>query len=124
MASVASTAMTVRRASHGTRAEARIGAGFRHPGPARSVSIVVRGRVQGGGYRWFARDVAVAHGVSGWVRNRRDGSVEAELHGSEASVDAVLAALRQGPASARVEGLAVTDAAAADAAGFEIRPTD
>ena len=89
----------------------------------KSVTVVVSGRVQGVGYRWFARDAADSHGVSGWVRNRRDGSVEAELHGAADDVDAVLSALREGPASARVEELAVSGVTAGDATGFEIRPT-
>lgn len=74
----------------------------------RSLRVIVRGRVQGVGYRWFARETASAHGVSGWVRNRRDGTVEAELHGDDAAVSTVLAALRAGTAHSRVDEVAVT----------------
>lgn len=84
---------------------------------------VATGRVQGVGYRWFTRDNAVEHGVAGWVRNRRDGTVEAELHGANADVQAVLAAMTQGPGGAQVDTLAVSDVAASSTPGFEIRPT-
>ena len=84
--------------------------------------VVVRGRVQGVGFRWFVREAATRHGVTGWVRNLRDGSVEAELHGTDADVQTVIDAMAQGPAGARVDDVAATQAAEASAAGFEIRP--
>ena len=83
----------------------------------------MRGQVQGVGFRWFTRDAAAAHGVAGWVRNRRDGNVEAELHGSDADVQAVLDAMSHGPPGAQVDEVAVTDASAPPSRGFEIRPT-
>lgn len=83
----------------------------------------MRGRVQGVGFRWFTRDAAAAHSVAGWVRNRRDGTVEAELHGSDADVQAVLDAMTQGPPGAQVDEVAVTDVSAPTSRGFEIRPT-
>lgn len=91
-----------------------------------AVRVVVRGRVQGVGYRWFVRDAASAHGASGWVRNRRDGSVEALLCGAADAVDAVLTAMAEGPAHARIDEIATMDAASDPAdtpAGFEIRST-
>lgn len=87
-----------------------------------SVRVVTHGRVQSVGYRWFVRDAARQHGVTGWVRNLRDGSVEAELHGTDADVQTVIDAMAQGPAGARVDDVAVTQAAEVSAAGFEIRP--
>jgi len=57
----------------------------------------------------------------GWVRNRPDGTVEAELHGTDADVQAVLDAMAHGPADAHVDGLGITDADAPTATGFEIR---
>ena len=51
------------------------------------VRVVVSGDVQGVGYRYTMRMVAREVGVTGWVRNRRDGSVEAEIEGSDAQVD-------------------------------------
>ena len=88
--------------------------------------MVVRGRVQGVGYRWFVCDVASGRGLSGWVRNRRDGSVEAELHGADAAVEAALSAMARGPAAARVDDITVDDVAVSDlsAIRLEIRPTD
>lgn len=87
----------------------------------RSVQVVVRGHVQGVGFRWFTRDAARERGVTGWVRNRRDGSVEAELHGADADVETVLDRMRHGPAGARVGELDVTEATATAEVGFEIR---
>ena len=91
-----------------------------------SKRVRVRGRVQGVGYRWFTRDSAEAHRVSGWVRNRRDGTVEAELHGEADDVEATLAEMRLGPVHARVDHVEVTSIDAVDsgiASGFEFRPT-
>jgi len=65
--------------------------------------IIVRGRVQGVGYRAFVEREALRRGVEGWVRNRRDGSVEAVFAGALEKVDAVVEACRRGPYSARVE---------------------
>ena len=63
-----------------------------------------RGRVQGVGYRAFVEDAAARRGLHGWVRNRRDGSVEAVFSGAAAAVDAMIEACRKGPPSARVDG--------------------
>ncbi len=63
----------------------------------RSVEIIVRGRVQGVGYRAWTKGVAEARGLSGTVRNRHDGSVEAHLAGPADAVAAVIEACRQGP---------------------------
>jgi len=65
--------------------------------------IIVRGRVQGVGYRAFVEREALRRGIEGWVRNRRDGSVEAVFSGALEKVDAVVEACRRGPYSARVE---------------------
>jgi acylphosphatase len=67
--------------------------------------LVARGRVQGVGYRAFVASAAMAAGLSGWVRNRRDGSVEALLAGAEEAVEEVVSACRRGPPMARVDGL-------------------
>lgn len=89
----------------------------------RSVRVIVSGRVQGVGYRWFAHEIARAHGITGWVRNRRDGTVEAELHGDAEAIDDATSALRQGPRSARVDALQIADVGFERPEGFEIRPT-
>ena len=74
--------------------------------------LSVRGRVQGVGYRAFVEHEALRHGVEGWVRNRRDGSVEAVLAGSAAKVEAVVAACRRGPFAARIDALYEQEVAA------------
>jgi acylphosphatase len=70
----------------------------------------IRGRVQGVGYRAFVDHEARSRDLEGWVRNRRDGSVEALFAGPAETVTAMIAACRRGPSSARVE--AVQDQAA------------
>ena len=65
--------------------------------------FVISGRVQGVGFRWFARDVAVREGVTGWVRNLPDGRVEALVEGDAEAVTRVERSLRQGPPGARVQ---------------------
>ena len=87
--------------------------------------VVVRGRVQGVGFRAWTRGEAVRRGLAGHVRNCPDGSVEALLSGPPEAVEAMLAALRYGPAGARVAEVAVAEAAVADAprpagGGFDI----
>ena len=67
--------------------------------------VTVRGRVQGVGYRYFVERAARSHDIEGWVRNRRDGSVEAVFAGPAEAVAAIIAACRRGPSSARVEAL-------------------
>jgi len=67
--------------------------------------VTIRGRVQGVGYRYFVEREAQLRDLEGWVRNRRDGSVEAVFSGSEEAVTAMIAACRRGPSSARVEAL-------------------
>lgn len=65
----------------------------------------LRGRVQGVGYRWFARGVARELGLVGRVRNLRDGSVEIEVAGEPERVETFKARVRQGPPGAVVAGL-------------------
>ena len=84
--------------------------------------VIVRGRVQGVCFRHFTREAAASCGVSGWVRNRPDGTVEAVGAGPLANVERWLAALHSGPTFARVD--AVEDVAAdpqEPLAGFEVR---
>jgi acylphosphatase len=71
--------------------------------------VMIRGRVQGVGYRAFVADAAEAQALEGWVRNRRDGSVEAVFAGREAAVAAVIEACRKGPSHARVEAADVEE---------------
>jgi acylphosphatase len=69
--------------------------------------VTIRGRVQGVGYRAWVEHEAIARGLEGWVRNRRDGSVEALFAGPADVVTDMVARCRRGPSSARVD--AVTD---------------
>jgi acylphosphatase len=66
------------------------------------VHLIIEGRVQGVWFRDSTRNEALALGVSGWVRNRRDGTVEAVAEGPEAQVKKLVAWCHQGPPSARV----------------------
>lgn len=85
------------------------------------VRVRVTGRVQGVAYRAWTRDKAEALGLTGWVRNERDGSVTALLVGPDAQVEAMLAAMRRGPPAAQVRDVTVAEAEAEPTAGFEIR---
>ena len=69
--------------------------------------LIVTGRVQGVGYRDSLRDEAEKRNVRGWVRNRRDGSVEALVQGLPDAVDEIIAWARRGPSMARVTDLRV-----------------
>lgn len=77
---------------------------------AAAVRVSIRGRVQGVGYRAWTEFTARAHGLTGWVRNRRDGSVEAVFAGAADDVRAMIAACRQGPPGARVDAIEETQA--------------
>jgi acylphosphatase len=88
--------------------------------------VVVEGVVQGVGYREFARRAALRLNVSGWVRNRSDGAVEALLRGSRADIEALIAELRNGPRLAAVDSLSVIDhdgTPGDDCGTFVVRPT-
>jgi acylphosphatase len=81
----------------------------------------VWGRVQGVYYRASCRERAVALGLSGWVRNRSDGSVELEAEGSAAAIEALLEWCHDGPPGARVDGVESEPIAATGESGFRIR---
>jgi acylphosphatase len=76
--------------------------------------VVIRGRVQGVGFRAWAEVTAVELGIEGWVRNRNDGSVEAVLAGPEEVVLTMIELCRNGPPGARVEAIDQREAGAAD----------
>lgn len=78
------------------------------------------GRVQGVYYRASTQQEAERLGLSGWVKNRPDGSVEAEAHGSPSAVAALIAWCQHGPPGARVERLEVTECPAAHYTAFSI----
>ena len=84
--------------------------------------LKISGRVQGVGFRYSMSEEAERLGVTGWVRNRRDGTVEAVIDGAPAAVEEVLAWARRGP-----RGASVTDVRVNEIPGsferFELRPT-
>ena len=77
------------------------------------VRVTVSGRVQGVGYRAWTQIEATSRGISGWVRNRSNGDVEALFAGPPDAVEALCAACWRGPAHARVDKVEVTQASAA-----------
>jgi acylphosphatase len=85
--------------------------------------VRITGRVQGVWYRGWAGDEAILRGLRGWVRNRRDGSVEALFFGSSVAVQDMIDACRNGPPAAEVQSVEAEAAEAPECAGFEQRPT-
>ncbi len=83
--------------------------------------VTVTGRVQGVFFRAWMRDQAKALGVTGWVRNCPDGSVEAHLEGEEDAVRWLVDLMYDGPGGARVDRVAVEDAKIEGLTGFEVR---
>lgn len=93
----------------------------RDTGPMTSRRIRVTGMVQGVGFRWACRREATRLGLTGWVRNLPDGSVEVSVHGDDAAVRALLAWLRSGPPGASVQALGQQDEPEDPPPGFDIR---
>ncbi len=91
-------------------------------GGIKAVRVRVSGRVQGVWYRGWTVQRATMYGLSGWVRNRSDGSVEALFAGLAAAVDAMVGECRQGPPAARVAEVSATPDSFSGC-GFEQRPT-
>ena len=88
--------------------------------------VVIAGFVQGVGYRDFARRAALRRRISGWVRNRPDGTVEALIQGAPDDIEAMLAELRRGPRGAGVTALTLADPVPSDEVApgpFAILPT-
>ena len=83
--------------------------------------MIVRGLVQGVGFRYYAEAQARQLGLGGFVRNRSDGTVEAEIEGADDAVAEMVAWLRTGPRSANVESAQVIDLAEHGEASFSIR---
>jgi acylphosphatase len=84
--------------------------------------LLVSGRVQGVGFRWFVHDAAQREGISGWVRNLPDGRVEVFLEGDLEAVNRVDGKVRRGPSSARVQDvLAHDEPPAGDMREFHIK---
>ncbi|HTU10826.1 MAG TPA: acylphosphatase [Allosphingosinicella sp.] len=83
----------------------------------------VHGRVQGVWYRGWTVEQARALGLDGWVRNRRDGTVEILASGTDAAVEALVARCHDGPPAAQVERVESEEADEASPPGFAQRPT-
>ena len=90
----------------------------------RTVRVRVTGRVQGVGYRVWVEGEAIARGLNGWVRNKRDGAVEALFSGDPASVADMLTVCREGPPLAIVNAVDLTETAEPAGRGFRVLPTD
>ena len=92
-------------------------------GSVLTVHVRIEGRVQGVGYRLWTQRTAVARGLRGWVRNRRDGSVEAVFQGPDADVAAMIEQCKTGPSDARVTRVEVLAEGVGAFTGFEVRET-
>ena len=83
--------------------------------------VLVSGRVQGVGFRWYARETAERLGLGGWVKNLTDGRVELLLEGREPAVEAMLVWLERGPPAAHVKNLEVVERASEGLTTFSVR---
>ncbi|MGF1607948.1 MAG: acylphosphatase [Kiloniellales bacterium] len=89
----------------------------------KQVRVLISGRVQGVGYRFWTEDEAARRRLDGWVRNRIDGRVEAVFAGDPAQVEDMVRACREGPRSARVTAVETLEHDGAVEPGFRSRPT-
>lgn len=89
----------------------------------RSVYLIISGFVQGVGFRVFVEREAERRGLAGWVRNRRDGSVEAVFSGDDSKVAAMIEACRRGPPVGQVENVSVEEYRGPALTGFTVLPT-
>jgi acylphosphatase len=89
----------------------------------RAVHLDIIGKVQGVGYRDFLERQAKALGLAGWVRNRRDGSVEALVVGPSPAVETIIAACRRGPPAAAVRDVRVAEHGGPLPEEFTVLPT-
>jgi acylphosphatase len=90
---------------------------------ARTLHLMIEGRVQGVGYRqWFSHQ-ARSLSLTGWVRNRIDGRVEAMVSGSGAKVEQLIEAARRGPRLAVVSNIECQDRVEENWPDFSVRPT-
>jgi acylphosphatase len=85
--------------------------------------LIISGRVQGVGFRFYLQKRARALGLTGWVRNRRDGSVETVIQGRPEAVETMTAWARRGPPSAVVAEVRISEGSG-EYTTFETRPTE
>ncbi|MBS0270332.1 MAG: acylphosphatase [Proteobacteria bacterium] len=89
----------------------------------RTVHVRIKGRVQGVGYRAWVESMARTMALTGWVRNRRDGSVEITLQGSADRIDEMLRLCKHGPPDARVTKVEILGKGTGAFDDFEVLPT-
>ena len=89
----------------------------------RHISVRIEGRVQGVGYRYWTEGVAADLGLTGWVRNRRDGSVEALFAGPADDVRQMLDRCREGPPASRVTAVTILEEGEETLVNFEVLQT-
>ena len=89
----------------------------------RTVRVRIAGRVQGVGFRYWTEETACGLGLAGWVRNRRDGSVEALFSGPAGTIAEMVRRCHRGPRAAQVRSVEVLEECGTAPAGFEMRPT-
>jgi acylphosphatase len=88
-----------------------------------AIRVVIEGRVQGVGFRWWISEWANGRGLEGWVRNRREGTVEALFYGPESVVRHMVEFCAEGPPNARVRNVKEYNDESPDDPGFIERPT-
>ena len=90
-----------------------------------TVRVIIKGRVQGVGFRNWLQNKAIDLGLNGWVRNRRDGSVEALAHGSEGEIEQLVRLCHTGPCWAHVSTVDAEPSSEGTISGlFEFRKTE
>ena len=92
-------------------------------GDSRAVRVRIKGSVQGVGFRYWTERVATELGLTGWVRNRRDGSVEALFCGRAEDVAVILERCGDGPRGARVTAVEIVEEGGGAPESFEILAT-
>ena len=92
-------------------------------GDSRAARVRIEGSVQGVGFRYWTERVATELGLAGWVRNRRDGSVEALFSGPAQDVAEMLERCRGGPRSAHVTAVEIVEEGGTAPDAFEVLPT-
>ena len=90
----------------------------------RAVLVTITGRVQGVWFRDWTRRTALAQGLTGWVRNRRDGQVEALFSGPNEAVEAMIGKCQTGSPLSRVDEVQISESAGFEGQGFIIRNTE
>ena len=89
----------------------------------RNIKVQITGKVQGVWFRAWTKEQAEQLGLDGWVRNRADGSVEAQLYGPQDKVESMLRRLHNGPNRAHVDNLEIEDTPTKPDKGFHKKPT-